>query len=162
MEQVGTYDLPESQMDRFLIRTGIGYPPDNIEKTIIKGGSIRDEIKSMSPLISVEEIKGAQAFIKEGIYLSDKVVDYIFSLVSASRSHPVVASGISTRGGINLADSAKAHAFLEGRDYVIPEDVKSVAVSVGAHRLVLRMENGNVNKEELLRSLLKDIEVPLT
>jgi MoxR-like ATPase len=161
LEQVGTFPLPESQMDRFLIRTGIGYPPEIIEKAIIKGGSIRDEIKTMPVLVSLEDILAARRFVKEGIFISDKIVDYIFQLVVATRNHPLVVSGISTRGGINLADSAKAHAFLAGRDYVIPEDVKAVAVPVGAHRLVLEMENGNLNKEELLHSVLKNIAVPL-
>jgi hypothetical protein len=74
MEQVGTYPLPESQMDRFLIRTGIGYPTETVEKAIIKGGSIRDEIKNMPVLVSLEDILAAQKFVKEGIYLSDKQV----------------------------------------------------------------------------------------
>jgi MoxR-like ATPase len=161
MEQVGTYPLPESQMDRFLIRTGIGYPTETVEKAIIKGGSIRDEIKNMPVLVSLEDILAAQKFVKEGIYLSDKIVDYIFQLVAETRNHSLILSGISTRGGINIADSAKAHAFLNGRDYVIPEDVKDVALPVGAHRLVLNMENEGLNKEELLHSVLKNIAVPL-
>ncbi|MEI8356487.1 MAG: AAA family ATPase, partial [Deltaproteobacteria bacterium] len=84
-----------------------------------------------------------------------------FQLVTETRKHSPILSGISTRGGINIADSAKAHAFLKGRNYVIPEDVKAVAVPVGAHRLVLKMENEDLNKEELLDSVLKNIAVPL-
>lgn len=161
MEQAGTYPLPESQMDRFLIRTGIGYPPEGIEKAIIKGGSIRDELKNMPVLLALEDIVDAKKFVKENIYFSDKVIDYIFQLVRETRNHPLVLTGISTRGGINMADAARAHAYLEGRDYVIPEDVKETSVAVGAHRLVLKMENEELNKEELLRSLLKNIPVPL-
>lgn len=161
MEQVGTYPLPESQMDRFLIRTGIGYPPEKIEKAIIRGGSIRDEIKNMLVLASLDDILDAQRSVKHEIYISEKIIDYIFMLVEATRNHPLLLSGISTRGGINIADSAKAHAFLAGRDYVIPEDVKAVAVPVGAHRLVANQENEALNKEDILLSLLRKLPVPL-
>ncbi len=161
VEQVGTYPLPESQMDRFLIRTGIGYPPENIEKAIIRGGSIRDEIRNMPVLLPHDDIVTAQRCVKEGIYISEKVAEYIFKTVLETRNHPLIASGISTRGAINMADAARAHAYLEGRDYVIPEDVKAVAVAVGAHRLVLNPENEALNKEEILHSILKNIEVPL-
>lgn len=160
IEQVGTFPLPESQMDRFLIRTGIGYPPENIEKSIIKGGSIRDEIRQMPVIISREDILEAQKSVKE-IFISDKIVDYIFRIVLETRNHPLIMSGVSTRGGISLADAAKAHAYLEGREYVVPEDVKSVAVAVGAHRLVMNRENEGLNKEEVLSSILKNIQVPL-
>jgi MoxR-like ATPase len=161
LEQVGTYPLPESQMDRFLIRAGIGYPPDEIEKVIIKGGSIRDEIQSLTPLVQIEDILEARVAVKEKIYLSDKIVDYIFTIVAATRAHPFILSGISTRGGINMADAAKAHAYLEGRDFVIPEDVKAVAVPVGAHRLIVTPENESLDKEDLFQSVLKNIDIPI-
>jgi MoxR-like ATPase len=161
VEQVGTYPLPESQMDRFLIRTGIGYPPDEIEMAIIKGGSIRDEIQNLTPLVQIEDILEARSTVKEKVYLSDKIVEYIFSIVSATRNNPFILSGVSTRGGINMADAAKAHAFLEGRDFVIPEDVKAIAVPVGAHRLILTPENEALDKEDLLQAVLKNIEIPI-
>jgi len=161
VEQVGTYPLPESQMDRFLIRTGIGYPPDTIEKAIIRGGSIRDEIKNLKPMIQLDDILQARASVREDVYLSDKIVDYIFMIVVATRSHPFILSGISTRGGINIAEAAKAHAFLEGRDFVIPEDVKAVALPVGAHRLIVNPENEGLDKEDLFSSVVKNIEIPV-
>jgi MoxR-like ATPase len=161
VEQVGTYPLPESQMDRFLIRAGIGYPPENVEKAIIKGGSIRDEIKSLTPLVRIDDIVEARKAVKEKVYLSDKIVEYIFAIVAVTRNHPFILSGISTRGGINMADAAKAHAFLEGRDFVIPEDVKAVAVPTGAHRLILNQENEALDKEELLNAVLKSIDIPI-
>jgi MoxR-like ATPase len=148
-------------MDRFIIRTGIGYPPENIEKTIIRGGSIRDEIMQMPVLLVQNDIVVARQCIRQDIYISDKIVEYMYRLIRETRNNPLILSGISTRGGINMADAAKARAYLEGRDYVIPEDVQSVAVAVGAHRLVLNQENEGLNKEELLDSLLKNIEVPL-
>jgi MoxR-like ATPase len=161
VEQVGTYPLPESQMDRFLIRAGIGYPPDEIEKAIIQGGSIRDEIQNLTPLVQIDDILEARSVVKENVYLSAKIVEYIFSIVSATRNNPFILTGVSTRGGINMADAAKAHAYLEGRDFVIPEDVKAIAVPVGAHRLILSAENEALDKEDLFKAVLKNIEIPI-
>lgn len=161
VEQVGTYPLPESQLDRFMVRSGIGYPPEAIEKAIIKGGSIRDEIKTLNPLVAVGDILTAQQAIKEKIYLSEKLVDYIYAIVAATRQHKAIASGISTRGAISMAETAKAHAYLEGRSYVIPEDVKAIAASVGGHRLILSLESESYDKGELLNAILHAIPVPL-
>lgn len=161
VEQVGTYPLPESQLDRFMVRSGIGYPPDTIEKAIIKGGSIRDGIQSLASLVTADDIVEAQRAVKENVYLSDTVVDYLYAIVAATRSHPAISSGISTRGAIGMAETAKAHAYLEGRDYVIPEDVKAIAAPVAAHRLILTMENENLDKGELLNAVLNAIPVPL-
>jgi MoxR-like ATPase len=161
VEQVGTYPLPESQMDRFTIRTGIGYPPDEIEKSIIKYGSIRNDIKNISPLVRGDDILAARQSVSDQIYISEKIIDYIFNIVAMTRNHPLILSGISTRGGINLAEAAKANAYLEGREYVIPEDVKAIAVPVGSHRLICRAENESLNKEEILSSILGNIPVPL-
>lgn len=161
VEQVGTYPLPESQLDRFMVRTGIGYPPEAIEKAIIKGGSIRDGIQGLLPLVTSDDILEAQRTVKEKIHLSDRVVDYIHAIVAATRSHRAISSGISTRGAIGMAETAKAHAYLEGRDYVIPEDVKAIAAPVGAHRLILTIDNENLDKGELLNAVLKNVAVPL-
>lgn len=161
VEQVGTFPLPESQLDRFLIRTGIGYPPERIERAIISGGSIREEVKRLAPLITLDDIFAAKRAVRENVHISEKIVEYIFRIVAASRSHAAILSGISTRGGIGMAEAARASAYLEGRDFVVPEDVKDVAVPVGAHRLILRPENENLDKEYLLSSILQGIPVPL-
>ncbi len=161
LEQVGTYPLPESQLDRFLVTTGVGYPPEDVEKSIIKGGSIREEIRQIQPLISLEDIRSARQVVRSEVRLSDKIVDYIFAIIAATRNHPLILSGISSRGGISLGEAAKAAAYLENRDYVIPEDVKAVAGPVGAHRLILAPENETLSKEEVLQSVLKNIPVPL-
>jgi MoxR-like ATPase len=161
VEQIGTYPLPESQLDRFLITTGVGYPPVEIEKSIIQTGSIREEIRHIEALLSLDEIIEAKRVVREEIYLSAKVTDYIFALVAATREHAFILSGISTRGGINLAAAARAAAYLEGRDYVVPEDVQTIAVAVGAHRLILRPEQEGLGKEEVLQSIVKSVPVPL-
>jgi MoxR-like ATPase len=161
VEQVGTYPLPESQLDRFLIRTGIGYPPEAVEKSIIRSGSIREGIRRLQPVVSADDILAARRTVHEKIYLSDKIADYIFAIVTATRQSPFVMSGISTRGGISMAGAARANAFLEGRDYVIPEDVRETALAVGSHRIILRGEHSGLDKEDIVRALLKDIPVPL-
>ena len=160
-EQVGTFPLPESQLDRFLITTGIGYPPPDLEKKIIQRGSVREELETIRPLLEREKILQTSRFIREEIQLGSKVTDYIYALIESSRSHPQVFSGISTRGGLSLAAAARAEAYLEGRDYVVPEDVQRIAVPVVAHRLVLRPEYQTVRKEEVFRSLLAEIPVPM-
>jgi MoxR-like ATPase len=161
VEQVGTYPLPESQLDRFLVSTGIGYPPQEIERGIIRGGSLRDEIRRIDPILSAGDILAARKEVREGVYLSEKVVDYILRLATASRSHPLVLAGISTRGAIGLAEASRAAAFLERRDHVRPEDVKGVALPVGAHRLILRPEHEHLPKKEVLSSILDTVPVPL-
>ena len=161
VEQVGTYPLPESQLDRFLIRTGIGYPPEAVEKTIIRAGSIREGVRRLQPVVSADDVLAARRTVQEKIYLSEKIADYIFAIVTATRQSPFVMSGISTRGGISMAEAARANAFLEGRDYVVPEDVRETALAVGSHRIILRGEHSGLDKEDIVRTLLKDIPVPL-
>ena len=160
-EQVGTYPLPESQLDRFLITTGIGYPPEAMEKKIIQTGSIREGIRQIKPLLSREELLRARRAIHEEIQLSNKITEYIYLLVAATREHPMLLTGISTRGAISLAETARSHAFLAGRDHVIPEDIKALLLQVCAHRLILRPENETLDRKEILLSLLDENPVPL-
>ena len=161
VEQVGTYPLPESQLDRFLVTTGIGYPPEAMEKKIIQTGSIREGIREIKPLLTIDELLRAREAIRTTVQLSEKITEYIYLLVSATRQHPMLLAGVSTRGGINLAETALSHAFLAGRDHVIPEDVKSLFVPVCAHRLIMYPENETLDRKELLQSLLDEVPVPL-
>ncbi|MDF1580739.1 MAG: AAA family ATPase [Desulfuromonadales bacterium] len=161
LEQVGTYPLPESQMDRFLITTGVGYPPPAIEKEIIRAGSIREEIRAMHALLTLDDILTARRFIHEEIQLGDRVLDYIHTLIVATRDHEMLLSGISTRGGIAIADAARAAAYLRGRAYVIPEDVREMILPVGAHRLIPRAEHETLGKREVLQSIVAARPVPL-
>lgn len=160
-DQSGTFLLPESQLDRFLICTGIGYPPEQLEKGIIAGGGIRERIGEIATVATAEDILAARRLAGE-VFLSVKVVDYIHALVATTRSHAMIRTGLSTRAAINLAQAARAAAFLEGRDYVAPEDVKGVAVAVCAHRLVMRPDHDTADRGELIRELLANIALPLT
>lgn len=161
VEQVGTYSLPESQLDRFLITTGIGYPPESMEKKIFQTGSIREGIREIKPLLSIDELLRAREEVRKNVHLSEKITEYIYLLIAATRNHPMLLAGISTRGGISLAETAKSHAFLEGRDHVIPEDVKTLFIAVCAHRLIMQPENETIDRKELLQSLLDNTAIPL-
>jgi MoxR-like ATPase len=159
-DQSGTFLLPESQLDRFLICTGIGYPSEHLEREIIAGGGIRERIGSMAPLVTSAEIIAARKSV-QAVYLSDKVLSYIHAIVLASRCHDLIQTGLSTRGAINLAQAAKAAAFLAGRDYVAPDDVKGIAVAVSAHRLTMRSEMTTVDRGGVLRTIIAGIALPL-
>lgn len=159
-DQSGTFLLPESQLDRFLICTGIGYPPDALERSIILNGGIRERIAAIAPIVSSGEILAARRMVHQDIYLSEKVVFYIHALVKATRNHPMIQIGLSTRAAINLAQAARAAAFLAGRNYVAPDDVKSIATAVCLHRLVTRAGQ-SADKGELLREILTGIPLPL-
>lgn len=160
-DQSGTFPLPESQLDRFLICTGIGYPPDDLEKGIIAGGGIRERITGIDPLITADQLRAAREAVRSAMYLSDKVVSYIHAVVKATRNHPQILTGLSTRAAINLAQAAKAAAFLAGRDFVAPDDVKDIAPAVCAHRLVTRAGQSATDRGVLLREIIKVIPLPL-
>ncbi len=160
-DQSGTFPLPESQLDRFLICTGIGYPAEHLEKQIIASGGIRERMGDVPLLASEADIIAARKIVSDDIHLSAKVVDYIHAIVSATRNHKLIRNGLSTRAAINLAQAARAAAFLEGRDFVAPEDVKGVAIAVCAHRLVMRLEQETADRGDVLRKIIADIKIPL-
>jgi MoxR-like ATPase len=159
-EQVGTFPLPESQLDRFLISTGIGYPSAEIERQIIAGGSIRDELKQIVPLITHEELLASRKAAQKEVHLAPAIIDYIHRIAVATRTSAMVSAGISPRGAIALAQSARARAWLDGRDHVIPEDIQAMLLPVSAHRLILRPEHEGINKREVLSSLVRALPVP--
>jgi MoxR-like ATPase len=159
-DQSGTFLLPESQLDRFLICTGIGYPAERLEREIIAGGGIRERVGSMTPLVTSAEIMAARKDV-QAVYLSDKVLSYIHNLVLATRSHDLIQTGLSTRAAINLVQASKAAAFLAGRDYVAPEDVKGIAVAVCSHRLTMRNDMTTGDRGGVLRTIIAGIALPL-
>ena len=162
VEQVGTYPLPESQMDRFILKTGIGYPPEEIEKKILMHGSIRDEILHIPAMVTGDDLLEAIRTVRKEVYLGEKVTDYVYAIIKATRNHPLILTGISTRGGIGLVDAAKAAAYLQGRAFVVPEDVREVAPVVCAHRLIFGPEQEGLDKEQILNAILKELPLPLT
>jgi MoxR-like ATPase len=159
-DQSGTFPLPESQLDRFLICTDIGYPPKVLERRIIAEGGIRERISGMTPLVTLDEIMTARRDV-QSVYLSEKVLDYIHALIIATRSDDLIQTGLSTRAAINLAQTARASAFLAGRDYVAPDDVRNTVMAVCAHRLVMRGEMSISDRGGVLRTIIDRIPLPL-
>jgi MoxR-like ATPase len=160
VEQFGTFPLPESQMDRFMMKISIGYTPRTAEKEILKGGSKRRDIYSIKPLMSREQALEIQETIKTNIYVSEKILDYLMNVVEATRQSRYTAAGLSTRGALALVSTAKTDAYFRGRDFVVPENIKEVAEYVIPHRILFKEEFETVNRKEIVKSLLEEIPAP--
>ena len=130
----GTFSLPESQLDRFLMRLSLGYPAKAAEKALLLGESRRGLLTRLQPVLTHAELALIQAEVPK-VRVSDALLDYLLRLVDATRSQAQFAWGLSPRGSLALLGAAKAWAFLAGRDYVIPEDIQAVLPSVAGHRL---------------------------
>jgi MoxR-like ATPase len=159
-EYEGTHPLPESQLDRFLLRIRIGYPAPPDEKTILCGAG-GPALEGIEPVVSVEdvlELQGAAARVRA----DDAILDYVMALVSATRASPLLALGVSPRGSQALVRAAQAHALADGRDYLVPDDVKTLVVPALAHRVMLktRAEPGATDAESVIRTLAQDVPVP--
>jgi MoxR-like ATPase len=158
IEYEGTFPLPEAQLDRFLMRISLGYPnlPDELE--ILERQRLRHPIESLEQVTSLERLIAMQEAIKE-VFLSPEVRHYIVSLVKASREQEAVYLGASPRGSLALYRTCQARAAIQGRDYVIPDDVKALAKPTLAHRLIIspsariRGVTGSMVVEELLRTV---------
>ncbi len=161
VEHFGTFPLPESQMDRFIMRISIGYPSRESEMEILRGGSTREIVSSLDPLMDLEEVMRIQGEIRERVFISEKVLCYLLDLIRETRSHKYLAAGLSTRGSIALTYTAKTNAYLHGRDYVIPEDIKELAEYTIPHRVMFREEYEGLDRREVIRSLVEEIRVPV-
>ena len=169
IEQEGTYPLPEAQVDRFMLKVVVGYPTRDEEKEILRRMAGGGEIQ-VRTVATPEEILAARAAIG-ALYLDDKISDYIVDLVSATRApgdyglaalEPLIEFGASPRATIALASCARAHAFLRGRGYVTPDDVKAIAPDVLRHRIVTtyEAEAEEVAADDLVRRVLAAVRVP--
>jgi MoxR-like ATPase len=159
-EYEGTYPLPESQLDRFLLRLRIGYPGAPDEKAILRGRSVAPE--NLGAVISDAEVLALQEEV-ERVRASDAVLDYLMAVVTATRKSPLLTLGVSPRGSLALLRAAQAAALAEGRDYLLPDDVKALAVAALAHRVVPRSGSGEsaaLDAETVVRALLHDVAVP--
>ncbi len=161
VEQFGTFPLPESQMDRFLMKISIGYPPRDAEKEILRGGSKREELYSLKPVMSKEEVISIQESIKRDIFVSERILDYILDIVDATRNSRYLIAGISTRGMLSIINVAKTKAFFEGREFVIPEDIKDLSEYTIPHRVLFREEYDGSGRKEIVRSIIEEIPVPV-
>lgn len=160
VEQFGTFPLPESQLDRFMMKISIGYPTRKAEKEILKGGSKREELYNIEPIFNKEEVLKIQDQIRNEIYISDKVIDYILDIVELTRKTKFLYSGLSIRGSLSLVYTAKTNAYFKGRDYVIPEDIKELSIYTIPHRVIFKEEFEEKDKKEIIKSLIEEVKVP--
>ena len=162
-EFVGTYPLPEAQMDRFFLRISIGYPTVEQEMDVLERYSgVTKPMATIEPVCSGQDIIALQEMVKQ-VYCSPEVRMYVATLVAATRQEPALALGASTRAAIALIHGAQACALLAGRDYIIPEDVQHMAIPVLSHRLVLNAESRmkGVTAQSVVVKVLKSTPVPV-
>ena len=159
IEYEGTFPLPEAQLDRFMLRLRLGYPKAMEEIVILDEQKRRHPLEEVTQVLGLEELREMQSAIKE-VYVDQAVAEYIVRLVHATREHPDVYLGASPRGSLNLYRS-QAYAALAGRDYVIPDDVKQLAVAVLAHRLIVKSQASlrEVDPEQIVREILASVPV---
>ncbi|MBN1268029.1 MAG: MoxR family ATPase [Kiritimatiellae bacterium] len=156
----GTFPLPESQLDRFLMRVALGYPHPDAERTLLEGEDRRDMLARIKPLMEINELLDIQAQIRK-VHVAGPLLDYLQALLAFSRQSRRFRTGLSPRAGLNLQASAKAWAFLEGRDHVIPEDLQAVLESVVAHRLTPAADEvESLSQSDLVRILVESVPIP--
>lgn len=162
VEQGGTFELPEAQKDRFLMKTSIGYPERDGERTILERRVGRDDsIPSVESLLDRETVLELRE-VPETVRVEDDLLDFVLDITRKTRSQHQVQTGVSPRGTQRLLEASRAHAVVQGREYVVPDDVTRVAEPVMAHRLVLTPEATvqEVVKEEIIRDIIEEIPVP--
>jgi MoxR-like ATPase len=158
--QIGTFPLPESQLDRFLMRIELGYPDDQAERILLQGEDRRKLLDGIAPALSAGQLLDVQAQV-DGVYVSDALLNYLQALLGYSRRAPHYQNGLSPRAGLGLLHSARAWAFLEGRDLVLPEDLQTVLPAVIGHRLQPATEHANdLSIAERMRQFLESVPVP--
>ncbi len=164
LEHHGTHPLPESQLDRFLMRLAIGYPDEEDEAAVLREDPAAHELPRLQPVVDsagLEQLQRVAAAVK----FEDALVGYLLQIVRETRAHEQVEIGVSPRGAIALRRAAQARALVEGRDYCIPEDVRDLAVDVLSHRIQLEARSGRTQSREegawIIREILEQVPVPL-
>jgi MoxR-like ATPase len=163
IEHVGTYPLPESQLDRFLMKLTIGYPNVTDEKKLLRSGGAQDALEHLGPVLEAQEVRDLQQQVAT-IHVNESLVDYLMSIVQTTRTHPEAALGVSTRGALTYFKACQALAMVNGREFVIPEDVKRLAAPVLSHRIVMkdrRLLRADVSPEQrFIQRIVSEIPVP--
>ncbi|MCX8086400.1 MAG: MoxR family ATPase [Rhodocyclaceae bacterium] len=161
--QIGTFPLPESQLDRFLMRIALGYPDRAAERALLAGEDRRRLLANLTPVLTVEELLAAQAQVEQ-IRVAAPLLDYVQALIDHTRASPEWQHGLSPRAGLGLISAARAWALLEGRDYALPEDVQAVLPAVAVHRLVpaANFEGSGERRtpEAVARALIEAVPLP--
>jgi len=165
IEHHGTYPLPESQLDRFLMRIEMGYPSHGVEKQILRSNISYDTADQLTPVMSAAELLEAQKLV-EKVEMDDILLEYLMALVGATRKSEYLTLGVSPRGAMCLYRAAQSRAFAQGRYYCIPDDVKQLASPVFAHRVIVSTKHSSpLQKSEesraIIQELIEEVEVPL-
>lgn len=158
LEQAGTFPLPESQLDRFLMRISIGYPDRAAEKNLLRSGDTSRAGETIEPIMDTDRVIRLQSMIDE-VFISDALLEYVQDILAFTRRSPAFYTGLSPRAGLSIIRAAKSWAFIHGRDFGLPEDIKKVLVPVTAHRLRASSGFKELTHEELW-TLFKEIPVP--
>ncbi len=163
IEYEGTFPLPEAQIDRFMMRLSLGYPSAADEMSILESQREHHPVMDISQVVTAEELVAAQAATRQ-IYVDDLVKEYIVELATATRNHPDVYLGVSPRGSLALFKTSRAYAALQGRNYVIPDDVKALLEATFAHRLIISPSARikNVEARSVVRQIASSVPVPGT
>lgn len=164
-EYHGTFPLPESQLDRFLMRIRIGYPEPADEKTILDRQQRLHPADDLDPVLSIQEVLDLQERV-EKVRLDESLLGYLLAIVTATRESPQLALGVSTRGAMALHKAAKALALVRTRDYCLPDDIKELAPAVLSHRVILdasrgSRRNSSEEAEQIIRDIVESVPVPL-
>lgn len=160
IETYGTFPLPEAQMDRFMMRISIGYPKRDEEKKVILNNNSNNNIESLTTIINAEELE--YVFNNySNVTISDDVLNYIMDIVNETRANKNIELGISPRGSIALFKACQSYAAINGRDFIIPEDVKTLAPHVFNHRIYAKGSNKMKKSIEIIEDILKKVQVPL-
>jgi MoxR-like ATPase len=162
VELEGTFPLPEAQLDRFLLRVRIGYPSEEEERNILMRFQRANPLDTLGEVISADELLKLQEMCRQ-VYVEESVYSYITAIARATREHPDISLGASPRASMGLRLASQALAAIRGRDYVIPDDVKQVAVSVLAHRLIVNTGSRIKGKsgEAIVESIISEVPVPV-
>jgi MoxR-like ATPase len=165
VEHHGTYPLPESQLDRFLMRIKMGYPSAEDEKEIFRSQSQAHPLSSLRAVISSGEVLQVQETVR-GIHIDESIIDYALQIVEKTRNSEFLSLGVSPRGSLALLRACQSRAYVQGRDYCLPDDVKRLAAPVLAHRVVANQRAAstlrrNEEAEKVLQDILDSVEVPL-
>lgn len=165
IEHHGTYPLPESQLDRFMMRLRMGYPASEDEKTILRQQTMNSPIEHLVPVMHSDDVLELQREVRD-VAIDEALVDYLIHIVRATREADILDLGVSPRGSLALYHAAQALAFVEGRDYVIPDDIKRLVVPIFAHRIIVnsRYSTGlrrSDESEAALQEIIKSVNVPL-
>jgi MoxR-like ATPase len=164
-EHAGTYPLPESQLDRFLVRLPLGYPAPEVERELLLGGGTQEELQELRPVASAHEVRRLQLGVEQ-VKVAGEIADYVLALVASTRSSPLLSLGVSPRGALSLLRVAQARALLRGRGYVEPDDVKELCVPCLAHRVVLAGRAAPAGElarhaaERVIRDLVEQVPAP--